>query len=62
MSCRILQIDRAAQDTADFIEITSAIAKHAAEIRGRYNLQLSDAFQIATALEAGCEAFLTNDI
>jgi predicted nucleic acid-binding protein len=50
-----------AQDTADFTEITSAIAQHAAEIRARYNLQLPDAFQIATALETGCEAFLTND-
>ena len=51
-----------AQDTADFVEITSAIARNAAEIRARYNLQLPDAFQIATALEAGCEAFLTNDV
>ena len=50
-----------AQDTADFVEITSAIARSAAEIRARYNLQLPDAFQIATALETSCEAFLTND-
>lgn len=50
-----------AQDTADFIEITSAIARHAAEVRARYNLQLPDAFQVATALATGCEAFLTND-
>ncbi|MGA9381523.1 MAG: PIN domain-containing protein, partial [Phormidium sp.] len=48
-------------NTADFVEINSAIARNAAEIRARYNLQLPDAFQIATALEVGCEAFLTND-
>lgn len=35
-----------AQDTADFVEITSAIARQAAEIRAKYNLQLPDAFQI----------------
>ncbi len=50
------------QDTADFVEITSTIATNAAEIRARYNLQLPDAFQIATALETNCEAFLTNDV
>ena len=37
------------------------IAIQAAQIRARYNLQLPDAFQIAVALAAGCEAFLTND-
>lgn len=49
------------QDTTDFVKINSAIARNAAEIRVRYNLQLPDAFQIATALEADCGAFLTND-
>jgi predicted nucleic acid-binding protein len=48
--------------TADFIETTADIARQAAEIRANYNLQLPDAFQIATALEAGCQAFLTNDV
>lgn len=37
-------------------------ALEAAEIRARYNLQLPDAFQIAVALAADCEAFLTNDV
>ena len=41
--------------------ITSEIARIAADIRARYRLQLPDAFQIATALDAGCQAFLTND-
>ena len=49
------------QDTADFIEISALIARKAADIRARYNLKLPDAFQVATALEAGCEAILTND-
>jgi predicted nucleic acid-binding protein len=30
-------------------------------LRASYNLQLPDALQIATAIEAGCDAFLTND-
>jgi len=38
------------------------LAIDAAQIRARYNLQLPDAFQIAVALAAGCDAFLTNDI
>ncbi|MGK7919064.1 MAG: type II toxin-antitoxin system VapC family toxin [Trichodesmium sp.] len=37
------------------------IALEAAQIRAKYNLQLLDAFQIAVALAAECEAFLTND-
>jgi predicted nucleic acid-binding protein len=37
------------------------VAENAAELRARYNLSLPDAFQIAAALAAGCEAFLTND-
>ncbi|EDZ92548.1 MAG: PIN domain-containing protein [Limnospira sp. PMC 1291.21] len=32
------------------------------QLRARYNLQLPDSLQIATALDAGCEAFLTNDL
>ncbi|KYC39471.1 twitching motility protein PilT [Scytonema hofmannii PCC 7110] len=40
----------------------SSIAIGAAQIRAKYNLQLLDAFQIAVALAAGCEAFLTNDV
>jgi predicted nucleic acid-binding protein len=46
-----------------FVSIsTPTIALQAAQIRARYNLHLLDAFQLATALIAGCEAFLTNDI
>jgi predicted nucleic acid-binding protein len=38
-----------------------ASAEQAAELRARYNLTLTDAFQIAAALASGCDAFLTND-
>ncbi len=38
-----------------------AVAEQAAELRARYNLKLADAFQIAAAIAAGCDAFLTND-
>ena len=49
------------QEGTDFVQITAAIGDRAAQLRVKYNLKLTDAFQIATALEAGCEAFLTND-
>lgn len=38
-----------------------ASAERAAELRAHYNLTLTDAFQIAAALTAGCDAFPTND-
>ena len=38
-----------------------AVAEQAAELRARYNLSLTDAFQVAAALAANCAAFLTND-
>jgi len=36
-------------------------AASAADLRARYNLRTPDALQVATALAAGCDAFLTND-
>jgi predicted nucleic acid-binding protein len=45
----------------DFVLINQAVAERAAEIRARYNLGLPDSFQVAVALEADCDAFLTND-
>ncbi|GAB4292739.1 MAG: hypothetical protein Fur0025_28590 [Oscillatoriaceae cyanobacterium] len=50
------------RDDVLFVENTLTIAREAARVRVRYNLQLSDALQVATALVAGCEAFLTNDV
>jgi predicted nucleic acid-binding protein len=44
-----------------FCEIDQTIADKAANLRARYNLTLTDAIQIATAIQAGCDAFLTND-
>ena len=45
----------------EMVSIDTAIAERAAEIRARYNFRIPDALQIAAALAAGCEAFLTND-
>jgi predicted nucleic acid-binding protein len=39
-----------------------AVAEQAADLRARYRLRTPDALQIAVALGAGCEAFLTNDL
>jgi len=36
-------------------------ATSAADLRARYNLRTPDALQVATAIAAGCDAFLTND-
>ncbi|MFN8474421.1 MAG: type II toxin-antitoxin system VapC family toxin [Anaerolineae bacterium] len=44
-----------------FVSIDQSVGHRAAELRARYNLSLTDALQIATALGAGCEALLTND-
>jgi len=44
-----------------FIPLEQAIAQRAAQLRAEYNLTLTDAFQIATALITNCKAFLTND-
>lgn len=41
--------------------ISASIAELGAELRAQYRLRTPDALQIATALEAGCEAFLSND-
>jgi len=45
----------------DFVSINQNIALQAAELRARYNLSLTDAFQVAVALATNCDAFLTND-
>lgn len=41
--------------------VTTPVARHAADLRARYNLRTPDALHIATAISAGCDAFLTND-
>lgn len=54
-------VDVLQQEQVVFIDINAAIAREAAKIRVRYNFQLPDALQVAAALAAGCDAFLTND-
>jgi predicted nucleic acid-binding protein len=44
------------------VDIDAAVGQRAAELRGRYGLKLPDALQVAVAISAGCEAFLTNDV
>ncbi|MGB8214087.1 MAG: PIN domain-containing protein [Anaerolineales bacterium] len=48
-------------DNVIFVAIDNQIASQAADLRARYNLTLTDAFQAAAALAANCDAFLTND-
>jgi predicted nucleic acid-binding protein len=43
------------------VSIDPETAKVAADLRARYNLRTPDALQLATAIKAGCDAFLTND-
>lgn len=47
---------------AEFTLLGQEQADRAAELRARYNLSLTDAFQVAFALTTNCDAFLTNDI
>ena len=44
-----------------FVTLGEKEATKAAELRARHDLSLTDAFQVARALEAGCDALLTND-
>lgn len=47
---------------SEFIVTDREIAKLSATIRAKYNFQLPDSIQVATAISANCDAFLTNDI
>jgi predicted nucleic acid-binding protein len=47
--------------SAEFQPLGEQTARTAAGIRSRYNVTLTDAFQIAAALEGDCDALLTND-
>ncbi len=46
----------------EVVDVTSAIAVKAAELRAKYNLHTPDAIQIATAIENNITYFVTNDI
>lgn len=42
--------------------VATHVSRAAADLRARYNLRTPDALHIATAIDAGCDAFLTNDL
>lgn len=48
--------------SVSFFQIDEMTAKQAAKLRATHNLTLIDSFQIAIAILAGCDAFVTNDI
>lgn len=43
-----------------FVPIRKDTARIAADIRSRYNLTLTDAFQVSAAIQGDCDALLTN--
>ena len=45
----------------DVIAIDVNVAQVAAELRAQFAIRLPDALQLAAAMAAGCEAFVTND-
>lgn len=65
---RDVRLQRAYQDVLlrnrylDLLPIDEVVSARAAQLRADYRLRLSDALQLALALQAGCEAFLTNDL
>ncbi len=44
------------------VEVSVAIAEKVAQLRSQYSLRTPDAVHIATALQSGATALLTNDI
>lgn len=46
----------------ELIEIISAVAYRAAELKAKYGLKIPDSIQVGTALEYGAQYFLTYDI
>jgi predicted nucleic acid-binding protein len=50
-------------DSANFeiLPLTEAVAETAADLRARYNLRTADSVVAATAIQAGCQALVTND-
>lgn len=43
------------------VPVDEQIASHAALLRARYKLRTPDALHVASALQHGCQAFITND-
>ena len=46
----------------EIFDMNTAIAETAARLRATYNLKTPDSIQLATALEAKSDYFLTNDV
>jgi len=44
------------------LDLPTAVFQRATLIRAQYNFKLADALHLATALEGGCDSFLTNDL
>jgi predicted nucleic acid-binding protein len=42
--------------------VSPVIAEQAARLRAKYRLRTPNALHIATAIDSGCDAFLTNDL
>ena len=51
-----------ARDDVDKIPITTAVFDRATQIRAIHGYKAIDALNLATAVEGGCEVFLTNDL
>lgn len=49
-------------NNTEFVGIDEKAAQRAAAIRASHNLSLADAFQIAVAIAADCDAIITNDL
>ena len=45
-----------------FIHIDEIVAVQSSVLRARYNLRLPDSVQLAAAMVAGCDLFLTNEV
>lgn len=43
------------------IDVDRIVARHASQLRAKYNISPPDALQIAASLSFGAKAFLTND-
>lgn len=44
------------------LTLDAVVSEQAADLRAKYQMKLPDAFQVAAAIHAGCDAFLTNDL
>ncbi|MCI0710468.1 MAG: PIN domain-containing protein [Chloroflexi bacterium] len=49
-------------DQFKLMSVSPTIAESAARLRVSYNLRTPDALHVATALDADCDAFLSNDL